>query len=254
MPYVSNDGVRIHYHVEGEGPPLVLQHGTSQSLEDWYSYGYVQGLKGDYQLVPVDHRGHGRSGKPHDSKSYGLDKSVSDIVAILDDLNIPRAHYFGYSMGGWIGFGVAKYAPDRFRSLIIGASHPYERSMQTSRQLLGEGVEAYLASFESGMSEPIKPEVKRRVLSSDIRALMASSRDRPDMEELLPTMTMPCLVYAGESDPLYADVERAANQLPNGEFFSLPGLGHYEGFARSDLVLPHVTKFLAEVCHPRPHQ
>ena len=247
MPYVSNDGVRIHYHVEGEGPPLVLQHGTSQSLEDWHSYGYVQGLKGDYQLILVDHRGHGRSDKPHDSKSYGLDKSVSDIVAVLDDLNIPRAHYFGYSMGGWIGFGVAKYAPDRFHSLIIGASHPYERSMQTARQLLGEGIEAFLAPFESAMAEPIEPKAKARLLNNDAEALIALTKDRPNLEELPPSMTMPCLMYVGERDPLFSDVERAARQLPNGTFFSLPGLGHYEGFARSVLALPHVTKFLATV-------
>ena len=247
MPYVSNDGVRIHYHVEGEGPPLVLHHGTSQSLEDWYSYGYVQGLKGDYQLVLVDHRGHGRSGKPHDSKSYGLDKSVSDIVAILDDLNIPRAHYFGYSMGGSLAFGVAKYAPDRFHSLIIGAGHPYERSMEAARELLRRGIEEFLAPFESAMAEPIEPKVKARLLSNDVEALIALTKDRPNLEELLPTMTVPCLMYVGERDPLFSDVERAARQLPNGTFFSLPGLGHYEGYAKSELVLPQVKKFLAEM-------
>ena len=41
MPYVDNSGVSIHYHVEGEGPPLVLQHGVTNSLESWYAYGYV---------------------------------------------------------------------------------------------------------------------------------------------------------------------------------------------------------------------
>ena len=61
----------------------------------------------------------------------------------------------------------------------------------------------------------------------------------------MPAMTMPCLVYAGESDPMHPDVERGARQLPRGTFFSLPGLGHYEGYARSHLVLPHVKEFLA---------
>lgn len=247
MPYVSNEGVRIHYHVVGKGPPVVLQHGTSGSVDDWQSYGYVQELKDDYRLILIDHRGHGRSDKHHDPESYNSQLIVSDKVAVLDDLNIPKAHYFGYSMGGWIGFVVAKYAPDRFSSFIIGASHPYERSMETTRRLLGQGMEAFLAPFESVMAEPFKDDVKARLLSSDVRSVLASSGDRPDMKELLPTMTMPCLVYAGESDPLYPDVERAARQLPNGTFFSLPEIGHYEGFARSDLVLPYVTKFLAEV-------
>ena len=39
MPFVDNSGVDIHYHVEGEGPPLVLQHGLTNSLKTWYAYG-----------------------------------------------------------------------------------------------------------------------------------------------------------------------------------------------------------------------
>ena len=39
MPYANNHSVRIHYQVEGEGPPLVLQHGFTSSLQNWYAYG-----------------------------------------------------------------------------------------------------------------------------------------------------------------------------------------------------------------------
>ena len=49
MPYADNQGVRIHYQVEGDGPPLVLQHGFLQSIEDWHECGYVDALKGDYR-------------------------------------------------------------------------------------------------------------------------------------------------------------------------------------------------------------
>jgi pimeloyl-ACP methyl ester carboxylesterase len=247
MPYISNQGVRIHYHIVGEGPPLILQHGTAWSVEYWHHYGYVQELKKDYRLILIDSRGHGRSDKPHDPESYDLQFIAGDIVAVLDELRVPKAHSFGFSMGGWIGFVLAKYAPDRINSFIIGASHPYERSMETARRRLGQGMEAFLAPFESAMSEPIEDEIKARLLSNDVQAVIASTRDRPDMREVLAAMTMPCLVYAGESDPLHPDVERAARQLPNGTFFSLPDIGHYEGFVRSDLVLPYVTKFLARV-------
>lgn len=41
MPFVNNSGVNIHYHVEGDGPPLVLQHGFSSSIRNWYANGYV---------------------------------------------------------------------------------------------------------------------------------------------------------------------------------------------------------------------
>jgi len=123
MPYVQNDQIRIHYHVEGRGPALVLQHGLLGSLEDWHSFGYVTGLEDSYRLILIDQRGHGHSDKPYDSASYSLEQNTADVIAVLDDLKIPRASYFGYSMGGWIGFGVAKYASERFDSIIIGAAH-----------------------------------------------------------------------------------------------------------------------------------
>ena len=69
MPYTDNGGVRIHYQTEGSGPPLVLQHGFTSSIEGWYEYGYVDVLKRDYQLILIDARGHGASDKPHDAGS-----------------------------------------------------------------------------------------------------------------------------------------------------------------------------------------
>ncbi|MDP6798348.1 MAG: alpha/beta hydrolase [SAR202 cluster bacterium] len=61
MPFADNEGTRIHYHVEGSGPPLVLQHGLTSSLENWYAYGYVEPLKAAHQLILIDVRGHGKS-------------------------------------------------------------------------------------------------------------------------------------------------------------------------------------------------
>jgi pimeloyl-ACP methyl ester carboxylesterase len=64
MPYTNSQGVRIRYHIEGDGPPLVLQHGFTDSLESWYELGYVEALQHDYRLILVDARGHGASAKP----------------------------------------------------------------------------------------------------------------------------------------------------------------------------------------------
>jgi pimeloyl-ACP methyl ester carboxylesterase len=111
MAYADNRGVRIHYRVEGSGPPLVLQHGFTSSIEDWYEAGYVDALERDYRLILVDARGHGDSDKPQDAEAYPLEKRVGDVVAVLDALKIEKAHFWGYSAGGWIGFGMAEFAP-----------------------------------------------------------------------------------------------------------------------------------------------
>src|SRR6516225_10224445 len=62
MPHVDNGSVRIHYQVQGEGPALVLQHGFTESVVDWYEAGYVERLRPDYRLIMIDARGHGASG------------------------------------------------------------------------------------------------------------------------------------------------------------------------------------------------
>ena len=51
MPFAYNHDIKIHYEVEGQGPPLVLVHGYTRSLEDWRNFGFVPELKNDYQLI-----------------------------------------------------------------------------------------------------------------------------------------------------------------------------------------------------------
>jgi pimeloyl-ACP methyl ester carboxylesterase len=55
------------------------------------------------------------------------------------------------------------------------------------------------------------------------------------------------LLFAGEDDPVCSENRECVRSMPNLTFFSLPDLGHADAFLRSDLVLPHVTEFLATV-------
>ena len=61
MPHATVGGSRIHYQVEGDGPPLVLVHGFTSTLREWYDAGYVEPLSRDYKVILVDIRGHGDS-------------------------------------------------------------------------------------------------------------------------------------------------------------------------------------------------
>ena len=72
MPYVDNQGLQIHYHVDGEGPALVVLHWLTGNLKEWYdsSISYIPELKKRNKLILIDARGHGASDKPHDPKSY----------------------------------------------------------------------------------------------------------------------------------------------------------------------------------------
>lgn len=249
MPYAVNKGIHIHYETEGKGPPLVLQHWSVATLENWIDYGYVSALKNDYQLILLDARGHGASDKPHTPEAYALDKRVGDIVAVLDELGIAKAHYFGYSMGGWIGFGLACYAPERFRTLILGGAAPYASNMDGLRQFVRVGVEdgpeAFVAMWETEYGA-LSSEARKRMLAYDYEALLVLAQDRESLEVVLPTMKMPCLLFAGEMDE-YQPIKDCARQIANAAFFTLPGLDHGGAIKRSDEVLPHLRRFLEKV-------
>ena len=163
MPFANNQGVRIHYEVEGDGPPLVLMHWGFVNLEAWRICGYVEALKSDYRLVMLDARGHGASDKPHDPDAYTAKWWVSDVVAVLDDLSISKAHYLGYSLGGGIGYAIAKYAPERFHSLVIGGMHPWLEDPEAPSPFLGplkSGMEAWLARAEAAYARWWTPELR----------------------------------------------------------------------------------------------
>ena len=245
MPYATNHGVRIHYKIEGEGPALVLQHGYTQSLERWYQCGYVDALKSHHQLILIDARGHGASDKPHDRAAYVWPVGVMDVLAVLDALDVNQTAFWGYSMAGGIGFGLAKYAPDRIRSLVIGGSSAKASDFGTALgHVDGNDPEEFVAAFEERMNARLTPERRKMLLTSDTRALAAAAQDRPSLEDALPNMTMPCLIYVGEADGSFPKAQETAEKMPNAAFVSLPGLNHAETFIRSDLVLPHVTEFL----------
>ena len=200
MPYVDNAGVKIHYHVEGDGPPLVVQHGLTGSLKNWYAYGFVETFQKDYRLILVDARGHGQSSKPHDPKEYDLKLRVNDILAVMDDLGVDKAHYLGYSMGGRIGFGIVKHALDRFHSFIIGGMGADVANTDvppaTRIELLRKGMDAYVADSEA-YEGPMEAGRRERLLDNDPEALIAATT-APMGTDGVETL-LPCLLYTSPS-------------------------------------------------------
>ena len=131
--------------------------------------------------------------------------------------------------------------------------HPYKLDPEPLNQrveMLSKGMEAIVASWEAQSGRPIDPDRKARVLANDAKALVASilgTRDAPGFEDVLPTMTMPCLLYVGEADAHYPFAKDAVKHIPKVTFVSLPDLNHLEAFRQSDVVLPYITTFLETV-------
>jgi len=247
MPFATNQGVRIHYEVEGAGEPLVLQHGFSNSLELWRLLGYVDALKDSYRCILIDSRGHGLSDKLRDPAAYGTITSAGDVINVLDDAGVDTAHFWGYSMGGGIGIALSNLHPDRFRSFVIGGQAPGPRGegavagLRAMVATLGRGKEAYVANLPARWA-PLHTEIDTDALIATLEALS----DHPYEEPFAPKV--PALIYNGSADaPAFRARELKASATSNLSIKEIPDLNHLEGIDRSDLVLPVVLPFLTAV-------
>ena len=248
MPYADSQGVKIHYEAEGQGPPLFLSHGFSMTSEDWREYGYVAGLRDQYRLILVDSRGYGASDKPHDPNDYIWQHKVGDVIAVIDQLRLSQVHFWGWSMGGDMAYALAQAAPERLKTVIIGSGCAVGAADPDKpdefRDNVEQGGSAWLVELWK-QNLPISQAQEARLRQLDIQALSAELRaPYSSLESIPPTMSMPCLLYVGQSEgdcPL-----KNSQQIPNARFVSFPGFNHFDTWAHCEVVLPHVLEFLSE--------
>lgn len=259
MPHINSNGVSIFYRIlpqtgaeatagnEGN-PPLLLLHGFMQRSQDWFDAGYVDQLNGARELLLVDARGHGLSEKPHGISDYRMELLVSDLLAVLDELELAQVDFMGYSFGAWVGFGMARFAPERLRSLVLGGMHPYVRDPGPLNRRIDRFTKTRDALAAGGHHADLIPDhVKAQFEDNDIEALISLTtaiRDSRGFDEALDSLAIPALIYAGEDDPAFPQARECVTGHNSMEFLSLPELGHMDAWHRSDLVLPQVLRFL----------
>lgn len=252
--FVENDGVRIHYEAEGQGPPLVLLHSWTGSLENWRIFGYVDALKSNYRLILIDARGHGQSDKPYEEAAYALPQQVGDVVAVLDELGIEKTHFFGYSMGGTIGWALAKYAPERLLSLIVGGEAPESYDpVDDIAGIRSLGVEGWgqmagdlLSSY--GFPQAAATNLEKVYGANDLDAVIAdiAAFSAEDFAADLPMMTMPILLLAGTEDSDHDAMAATVQKLPEAHFVSLNGFDHVGAMVQTKLIVEQINQFLAK--------
>jgi len=115
MAYAKNGDLDIYYETFGEGEPLVLIMGLGADGPVWELHRDF--YKEKFKCIAIDNRGVGQSSKP--LGSYTSDEMASDVVAVLDDLDIKKARVAGISMGGIIAQSLALNHPDRVHSLVL---------------------------------------------------------------------------------------------------------------------------------------
>lgn len=254
-----HDGTRIAFSVEGDGPPLLLLHGSTLSSLMWHHLGWTDLLRRDYQLILPDLRGHGGSDRPHAEDAYDLQRFVDDLDAVLDALEIDRALAFGYSLGARVLLACGRYASDpaRFTAIVAGGGTVHTPPGSFDRAtfpgalsiLDHHGIALFLTSWEQWSGVELPAPVRASYLASDQRALVACLRRmeaEPSIEDGLARLRMPVLLFAGERDPdRLAGSQLAAERLPNAELLIVPGATHVSAIAAGEPLRTRLTGFLA---------
>ena len=244
---ISRDLVPIAYEVAGVGKPLLLLHGFTESRACWFEAGYVEAFAArGRQLVLMDCRGHGASGKPHAAAAYTARKCAEDVAAVLDSAGIASADVMGHSMGGAIALAAALHIPDRIGALVVNGAHPFAQDLSAYRSAISLNFEPWLEWGEQMAPAWLSAETRQRILANDIYALRACiACDRPDRSSALAQLRVPTLSIAGMLDPIYEDVRRFAD-LVGGRFLPLEDKNHLTAFFHAGDIIPTVEAFLAE--------
>jgi pimeloyl-ACP methyl ester carboxylesterase len=155
----------IAYDITNKGPAIIFQHGFLSNRLSWHGLAFVDAFKDQYTVICIDSLGHGDSDKPDDAELYVRQQRAADVIAVLDAEGIEKAHYVGYSMGGWLGIGCLAHYENRLVSLTIGGFDPFTSGaegladislgefLQMTRQAAAELVEWVTAEVEPGLAE-----------------------------------------------------------------------------------------------------
>jgi pimeloyl-ACP methyl ester carboxylesterase len=241
---IVEDGERIAYSVFGRasGTPVLMVQGLGVDSRGW---ALQRGAFGrTHRCVTPDNRGVGASSKP--DGPYDLVRMAHDALAVLDALEIERAHIVGASMGGIIAQIIAVLHQERVRSLTLACTACRHHAWR--RELLSEWADTVNARgmpalADEGLQWLVGPRLQRRfgralnllarlVMSgspapfvAQVEAIIAMS---DDLRFELPSVKVPTLVITGSQDSLtpVGDAEELAEFIPNSQLHVLTGAAH----------------------------
>jgi pimeloyl-ACP methyl ester carboxylesterase len=227
MPSFHHGDVEIAYFDEGEGEPIVLVHGFASTKNvNWTYPGWVSELKRlGRRVIAFDNRGHGESAKLYDSAQYEIAIMASDVLALMDHLDIARADVMGYSLGSRMTAVLASEHPQRLRSIILGGI-----GMITG----GGPGENVATALEAPSLDDVTDPVGRTFRAfadqtrSDRRALAACLRGsrRLMTREEAAAIAVPTLIAVGTADDIAGSAAALGEIIPDSKVLDIPGRDH----------------------------
>jgi len=233
MPKLQvNNTVNIYYEDQGahERPAVVLLHGLGSSSRDWELQ--IPEFAKHYRVIAADFRGSGRSDKPQGP--YRIADYAEDTWALLDKLDIQRAHLVGLSMGGATAFEMAARRPERVQTLVVVNCPPsfalsspkkwFELAMRLSVvRIMGMDKMADVVGkrlFPDPGQESLKAQFQGRYAANKKQHYLWALRSLAgwSVVQRLKQIDCPALMLTAEHDytPV-AEKQRAVQGLPRGK-------------------------------------
>jgi pimeloyl-ACP methyl ester carboxylesterase len=273
---VDVGGLRLHVAEAGRGQPVVLLHGWPQH---WYTWRHlIPELARKYHVYCPDLRGFGWSDAP--AGGYDKEQLATDMLALLDELNLGPVRLVGHDWGGFVGFLMCLREPDRFeRYLALNIITPWPNPRATALNGYRSWYQAVMASGLGGWLFRLRPPFLNPMLrraATNPQAWSAAEMDvfldrlqQPERahastqiyRELLlregrawvagryrgRRLQVPTLMLFGEGDmainpSMLAGFEDHADDM---RLELVPGCGHFIADERPDLVAEAALRFFA---------
>lgn len=249
---LSRDGTQIAYEVTGNGPPLVLLHGGGQNKQDWHNAGYVPRLAREFQVITIDLRGNGESGKPDHDGAYAIERILEDVLAVADACGVEQFALWGFSFGGNIGRYLASRS-GRVTRFVMGGIPFGSATPGTWGKSIRESIEKWVPLLEAQRAGTLDlaalPEEDQENLADfHLARWIAVFQGMVSWPDVAPQdLRCPTLLLVGSESETYQTFiveEMDAIKAAGVQVQVFDGLTHLEEFSEIEIVLPVVREFL----------
>jgi pimeloyl-ACP methyl ester carboxylesterase len=236
--YATVNGLKMYYEIHGTGRPLVLLHGAFGVATTYPA------LAKDRQVIAVELQGHGHTADRDGPLTY--DQMADDTAALLKELKIEQADFFGYSMGGSVGLAIAIRHPKLVRKLAINGSRAGAMA-DTFDPVAFKQFSSIPADFAPPMLkdpyDKVAPDPKQwPTLVAKIKKSGLEFKGFPPAD--LKAIKAPVLITQGDRDG--TRLEHAVEMfrlIPNSQLAVFPGADHFLIWQSPEKLLPPIAAF-----------
>lgn len=253
--------VNIHLRDNGDGFPIILLHGLSDSSHFWDPL--IDRLSSHYHTVAPDLRGHGGSSK---TNNISMEIFTGDVKGMMEELGIEETIIIGFSLGALISLNFALKHPKKVRSLILlsGYGHNGPELIKRFQNLQDITLERGIGGFFDDMIQSVYPkefefdgeilaESKAIALNTNTKESLIYSLEvckNFTVKNRLKEINVPTLVFCGNEDILIENKnsEELRRGIKNSKLIQLEGVGHNLLVPdKIDEIILEILKFLDEI-------